>query len=99
MQEALEERKQPEHSAKSNEATCSGNAPERRNRQCDHQEAQRPDTGEIRDIFDRVGAESTGEAFIGKPQRPTDPEHGRKAGQENNWLENPPTIEFRHFWN
>src|SRR5262245_60713324 len=73
VDESLKEGKQADHSAKSNQAADTGNSPNRRDRESDHQESQRPDSSELRYVFNGVRAESAIQALIGKPDRSANP--------------------------
>ena len=47
VDESLKEGKQADHPAKSNQAADTGNSPNRRDRESDHQESQGPDSSEL----------------------------------------------------
>ena len=64
VQAGVEKRKQAEHPAEPNQRVLTGDFPQRRDRQGDEQEAQRPFTGEMGDFLDRVGGQVIGKTVI-----------------------------------
>ena len=96
MNESLKEGEQADHPAESNQAAEARNAAKRSDGQRDHQESQRPDSCELRYVFNGVGAESAIQALVSKPDRSANPSQWRKAGEKNNRLEDPPAIRLRH---
>ncbi len=61
MEEGIEEREESEHPPVLNDRVPPGKPPDRRHRERQHQEAQRPDAGLRLQRFGRIGAEAVRE--------------------------------------
>ena len=81
VERAVEEREQARHAPEPDHVVPAGDASERRHRERDADEPQRPDAGLVRDIAERIGAEVPGE------RRPDESSRRAQAGEEDDWLD------------
>ena len=64
VQAGVKKRKQAQHPAEPDQRVLAGDLPQRRDRQGNEQEAQRPFTGEMGNFLDRVGGQVIGKTVI-----------------------------------
>ena len=83
MQRAVEEGKEPGHPPEADRRIPAGELPQRRDRERDADEAQRPDAGFVGEIAQRVGAE------ISRQRRPDEPAERPEAREKHDGLEDP----------